>query len=84
MPALFLKTVLPSTAKGLVSAEQITEMMVAAQKESYADGLASYHPHFWAAKLHFFIDDVPFYNFPHLAIFSAWESMLMPTKRDEF
>ena len=65
MPALFLKTVLPSTAKGLVSAEQITEMMVAAQKESYADGLASYHPHFWAAKLHFFIDDVPFYNFPY-------------------
>ena len=54
MPALFLKTVLPSTAKGLVSAEQITEMMVAAQKESYADGLASYHPHFWAAKLHFY------------------------------
>ncbi|WP_195957946.1 M3 family oligoendopeptidase [Enterococcus gallinarum] len=51
--------------KGLVSAEQITEMMVAAQKESYADGLASYHPHFWAAKLHFFIDDVPFYNFPY-------------------
>ena len=40
-------------------------MMVAAQKESYADGLASYHPHFWAAKLHFFIDDVPFYNFPY-------------------
>lgn len=51
--------------KGLVSAEQITEMMVAAQKESYIDGLASYHPHFWAAKLHFFIDDVPFYNFPY-------------------
>lgn len=50
---------------GLVSAEQITEMMTAAQKESYADGLATYHPHFWAAKLHFFIDDVPFYNFPY-------------------
>ncbi|MGM0126199.1 oligoendopeptidase F [Enterococcus sp. AZ194] len=51
--------------KGLVSEEEITELMVAAQKESYQDSLASYHPHFWAAKLHFFIDDVPFYNFPY-------------------
>lgn len=51
--------------KGLVSPQQITDMMVAAQKESYLDQLGSYHPHFWAAKLHFFIDDVPFYNFPY-------------------
>lgn len=51
--------------QGLVAPEEITEMMVAAQKEAYADGLATYHPHFWAAKLHFFIDDVPFYNFPY-------------------
>lgn len=51
--------------KGLVSEAEITELMVAAQKESYQDSLASYHPHFWAAKLHFFIDDVPFYNFPY-------------------
>lgn len=51
--------------QGLVAPEKITEMMLAAQKEAYADGLAEYHPHFWAAKLHFFIDDVPFYNFPY-------------------
>lgn len=51
--------------KGLVAADDITQMMVAAQKEAYANGLATYHPHFWAAKLHFFIDDVPFYNFPY-------------------
>lgn len=51
--------------KGLVSEEQITNLMLEAQKESYLDQLGSYHPHFWAAKLHFFIDDVPFYNFPY-------------------
>lgn len=51
--------------QGLVAPEEITEMMVGAQKEAYADGLATYHPHFWAAKLHFFIDNVPFYNFPY-------------------
>ncbi|MCM2138296.1 M3 family oligoendopeptidase [Vagococcus fluvialis] len=45
--------------------EEITELMLAAQKESYCDSLGSYHPHFWASKLHFFIDDVPFYNFPY-------------------
>ncbi|HJF30048.1 M3 family oligoendopeptidase [Ligilactobacillus saerimneri] len=51
--------------KGLVAADDITRMMVEAQQEAYANGLATYHPHFWAAKLHFFIDDVPFYNFPY-------------------
>lgn len=51
--------------EGLVSEEEITQMMVEAQKEGYHNALATYHPHFWAAKLHFFIDDVPFYNFPY-------------------
>jgi oligoendopeptidase F len=39
--------------------------MEAAQKEAFQDSLNSYHPHFWASKLHFFIADVPFYNFPY-------------------
>ena len=51
--------------KGLVATDEITRLMVEAQKEAYIDGLDSYHPHFWAAKLHFFIDEVPFYNFPY-------------------
>ncbi|HCM89516.1 MULTISPECIES: M3 family oligoendopeptidase [Vagococcus] len=45
--------------------EEITQLMLDAQKESYCNSLGSYHPHFWASKLHFFIDDVPFYNFPY-------------------
>lgn len=51
--------------KGLVATDEITRLMVKAQKEAYINGLGSYHPHFWAAKLHFFIDEVPFYNFPY-------------------
>lgn len=39
--------------------------MEKAQKEAYAGSLSGYHPHFWCSKLHFFIDDVPFYNFPY-------------------
>lgn len=51
--------------EGIVSASRLNELMLQAQKEAYKDSLASYHPHFWCSKLHFFIDDVPFYNFPY-------------------
>ncbi|CAM3050677.1 M3 family oligoendopeptidase [Paenibacillus sediminis] len=50
---------------GLLSAEELSELMEEAQKEAFCDKLASYHPHFWASKLHFYITDVPFYNFPY-------------------
>ncbi|PID03502.1 oligoendopeptidase [Sporosarcina sp. P2] len=52
-------------AKGIVSENRLNELMVDAQKEAFGASLSSYHPHFWAAKLHFFIDSVPFYNFPY-------------------
>ncbi|MGN7763531.1 M3 family oligoendopeptidase [Paenibacillus sp. 22594] len=51
--------------QGLVNAEELSELMVEAQKEAYCGILSEYHPHFWAAKLHFYITDVPFYNFPY-------------------
>lgn len=51
--------------KGLVSIERLTELMVEAQKQAFCDSLSEYHPHFWAAKLHFYATDVPFYNFPY-------------------
>ncbi|MBY9078885.1 M3 family oligoendopeptidase [Paenibacillus sp. HN-1] len=50
---------------GLVSAEELNALMVDAQKEAFGGILSGYHPHFWAAKLHFYITDVPFYNFPY-------------------
>jgi pepF/M3 family oligoendopeptidase len=50
---------------GMVTAEKLNELMLAAQKEAYCDGLDEYHPLFWASKLHFFITGVPFYNFPY-------------------
>jgi oligoendopeptidase F len=43
----------------------LNALMVAAQKEAFDDALESYHPHFWASKLHFYITEVPFYNFPY-------------------
>ncbi|WP_240419197.1 M3 family oligoendopeptidase [Paenibacillus periandrae] len=52
-------------SRGLVSVERLNELMVEAQKQGYRDSLAEYHPHFWASKLHFYITEVPFYNFPY-------------------
>ncbi|MBT9134110.1 MAG: Oligoendopeptidase F, plasmid [Firmicutes bacterium] len=51
--------------RGVVSKQRLNELMVMAQKEAFADTLDKYHPHFWAAKLHFFNTGVPFYNFPY-------------------
>ncbi|CAG7640954.1 Oligoendopeptidase F, plasmid [Paenibacillus solanacearum] len=51
--------------RGIVSAERLSELMVSAQKTAYRDALNEYHPHFWASKLHFYITEVPFYNFPY-------------------
>lgn len=50
---------------GMLDVDALNGLMVAAQKEAYGDALASWHPHFWAAKLHFYATDVPFYNFPY-------------------
>lgn len=51
--------------KGIVPAKRLSELMLEAQKEAYADALDTYHPMFWAAKGHFYSTGVPFYNFPY-------------------
>lgn len=51
--------------KGLVSTERLNELMLSAQKTAFREALDQYHPHFWASKLHFYITEVPFYNFPY-------------------
>ncbi|WP_238653591.1 M3 family oligoendopeptidase [Paenibacillus piscarius] len=51
--------------EGLVSSDELSQLMVEAQKEAFCGVLSEYHPHFWASKLHFYITDVPFYNFPY-------------------
>ena len=51
--------------QGLLSADELCQLMEEAQKEAFCDALSSYHPHFWASKLHFYMTGVPFYNFPY-------------------
>lgn len=50
---------------GIVTDDRLSELMVEAQKEAYQDSLSTYHPTFWASKLHFYNTGVPFYNFPY-------------------
>lgn len=66
--------------KGFVSESRLNELMEEAQKQAFGNQLANYHPRFWSSKLHFFIDSVPFYNFPYtfgylfsLSIYAAFQ-----------
>ncbi|MFT8311118.1 MAG: M3 family oligoendopeptidase [Sporolactobacillus sp.] len=51
--------------KGTVSVERLNQLMSDAEREAYHDTLDVYHPTFWASKLHFYITNWPFYNFPY-------------------
>lgn len=52
-------------ASGIVESEELSKLMVEAQQEAFGGALGTWHPHFWASKLHFYLTDVPFYNFPY-------------------
>lgn len=54
-------------ARGELSVSRLQELMLAAQRRNYGDALApdQLDPWFWASKLHFYITDVSFYNFPY-------------------
>jgi oligoendopeptidase F len=49
----------------VLSAKEMNDMMLESQKLAYKNSLGEWHPHFWAAKMHFYFTDVPFYNFPY-------------------
>ncbi len=51
--------------QNFVSAKELCQMMTAAQETAYLGTLERGHPYFWAAKLHFYMTEVPFYNFPY-------------------
>lgn len=50
---------------GALTVDALNELMETAQKEAFVDSLKDYNPTFWQSKLHFYIDDIPFYNYPY-------------------
>jgi oligoendopeptidase F len=75
-------------ANGELSVRRLNELMVEAQRANYGDALADdqLDPWFWASKLHFYITDVSFYNFPYTFgyLFSSGISARARTEGPEF
>jgi len=53
--------------EGVVSKDELSKIMLNAQREAFGDLLdpEGFHELFWATKLHFFLTSQPFYNFPY-------------------
>lgn len=64
---VFEKRFYTERANGEVSVDRLHEMMRAAQLECYGDSLdpEMLDSFFWASKLHFYITEISFYNFPY-------------------
>ena len=62
--------------------DELKARMSAAWEEWYGDSLAEPDPMFWASKLHFYISDLSFYNFPYL--FGYLFSLGVHARRDEW
>ena len=47
--------------------DELCEIMLRAQEESYGDGLdpEKRHPYMWACKSHYYSEGLSFYNFPY-------------------
>lgn len=52
-------------AQGALTTDELCTLMEAAQQDAFCSSLGSYHPYFWATKLHFYDTSTPFYNFPY-------------------
>lgn len=50
---------------GTLMATQLNALMESAQKDAYCNTLGEWYPQFWVSKGHFYMTQVPFYNFPY-------------------
>lgn len=62
---LFEKAFYEERVKGYVTAERLNQLMLEAQKIAFQGHLETYHPLFWATKMHFSFSSSAFYNFPY-------------------
>lgn len=51
-----------------LSIDELNELMLDAQKQTYADGLDNQqlHPYMWAVKPHYYSSSLSFYNYPYM------------------
>ena len=63
----FEKNVFEARKESPLSANQLKQMMINAQKDAYGDGLNQdvLHPYMWVNKSHYYRGSLSFYNFPY-------------------
>lgn len=64
---LFESRFFEARKEGVLSVEEIKDLMLKAQQEAYGDALdkAYFHPYMWTWKPHYYDADFNFYNFPY-------------------
>ena len=64
---LFEKEVFERRSEAELSADELCDAMLRAQRETYGDGLDGryLHPYMWAWKPHYYRPNLSFYNFPY-------------------
>lgn len=80
----FEKAFYTERASGEVSLSRLKELMKEAQRKLYGDTLepGGEDPMFWASKMHFFITDLSFYNFPYVFGYLLSQSLFAQFKEE--
>ena len=61
----FERALYPLRKEGGFDPNTLSKIMVEVQRESYGDALGSWDETFWSSKLHFYISEFGFYNYPY-------------------
>lgn len=62
---IFEDTVFKLRKEGSLSSDELCDIMLSAQKQTYGDGLSLYHPYMWVCKPHYYDAQYNYYNFPY-------------------
>ncbi|HEY7982554.1 MAG TPA: M3 family oligoendopeptidase, partial [Ktedonobacterales bacterium] len=65
---LFERAVFDRRRARELAVDELNQLMLDAQRETYGDGLDAHalHPYMWAVKPHYYSTGRPFYNFPYM------------------
>lgn len=64
---LFEQAVFEKSKSEFLTASDLKELMLDAQRKAYGDGIdeSTLHPYMWVCKSHYYSSDLSFYNFPY-------------------
>lgn len=84
----FEKSVFEHVEKGFLFADDLNKLMISALKKAFGKGMDEkwLHPYRWITKIHYYIPDIAYYNFPYTfgALFSRGLYALYEKDHDFF